>query len=152
MAPRLTVASAVGAVACLALAGCSEAERPAAADSPSRYVEAVEALLHPAAQVASAIADRTRHADAPAASAGRLERLVGTARERLAQLRALRLDDAGLRADRDRLAGAYAALLPRMRVAVDALVAPGHDGLAAGADPFLDSLRTLPSAASSSSR
>jgi hypothetical protein len=151
MAPRLTVAFAVGAVACLALAGCTESERPAAVDSPSRYVEAVEALLDPAAQVAAIVSEQARHPDAPAPSRARLERLVRTARERLAELRALRLRDPGLRADRDRLADAYAEMVPHMQAAADALAADDRASLAA-ADPFLDSLRTLPSAVSSPSR
>jgi hypothetical protein len=151
MAPRLTVALAVGAVACLALAGCGEGERTAAGDGPSRYVEAVEALLDPPGRLASAISDRWRHADAEATSGRRLSELVGTARVRLAELQALRLSDPALRADRDRLARAYAALIPRMQAAVDGL-AGDRAGLAAATDPFLDSLRTLPSDASSSSR
>jgi hypothetical protein len=152
MAPRLTAAIAVGAVTCLAVAGCGDGDPEAATgpDSPAAYLAAVEALLEPPSLLATEIAASARDEAAPAPARERLERLVRAARARLAELRALRLDDAGLRRHRDRLAAAYARMLPRMGPVVDALVA--GDRAARAADPFLDSLRTLPSAASSSSR
>jgi hypothetical protein len=152
MAPRLTAAIAVGAVTCLAVAGCGDGDPEAATgpDSPAAYLAAVEALLEPPSLLATEIAASARDEAAPAPARERLERLVRAARARLAELRALRLDDAGLRRHRDRLAAAYARMLPRMGPVVDALVA--GDRAARAADPFLDSLRALPSAASSSSR
>jgi hypothetical protein len=152
MAPRLTAAIAVGAVTCLAVAGCGDGDPEAATgpDSPAVYLAAVEALLEPPSLLATEIAASARDEAAPAPGRERLERLVRAARARLAELRALRLDDAGLRRHRDRLAAAYARVLPRMGPVVDALVA--GDRAARAADPFLESLRTLPSAASSSSR
>lgn len=154
MAPRLTAAIAVGAVTCLAMAGCGDGEPQAATgpDSPASYLSAVEALLEPPGLLATEIAASARDDAAPAPARERLERLVRAARARLAELRALRLDDAGLRRRRDRLAAAYAPLLPRMGAAADALAAGDRAALPAAADPFLESLRTLPSAASSSSR
>jgi len=151
MASRLTVAMAVGAVVCVALVGCGEDEAQSGPDSPSRYVSAVEALLDPPAQIAASISERWRHPEARAPGADRLDRLVSEAGERLAALRALRLEDAGLRRSRDRLATAYAAVVPRMRTAADALTSGDRAALLAAADPFLDSLRSLPSAAASSS-
>jgi hypothetical protein len=152
MAPRLTAAIAVGAVTCLAVAGCGDGEPDAATgpDSPAAYLAAVEALLEPPSLLATEIAASARDEAAPAPARERLERLVRAARARLAELRALRLDDAGLRRHRDRLAGAYERMVPRMGPVVDALVA--RDRAVRAADPFLESLRTLPSAASSSSR
>jgi ABC-type uncharacterized transport system ATPase component len=77
---------------------------------------------------------------------------VRSARARLAELRGLRLTDASLRRHRDRLAAAYARLVPRMTAVVDALAGGDRAALDAAATPFLDALRTLPSGASSSSR
>lgn len=152
MAPRLTVAIAVGAASCAMLAGCGArtGTPTVSADSPSRYVDTVQALLDPPAQLASAIAERTSDPAAPAPGRSRLDDLVSAARTRLAQLRGLQLRDPGLRRDRDRLAAAYSRLVPRMRAAADALVGGDRARLRAAAGPFLDSLRTLPSGASSS--
>ena len=154
MAPRLTAAIAVGAATCLAIAGCGDGEQQAdtAPDAPASYVTAVESLVEPPALLASAIAERAREEGGRAPARDRLDRLVQTARARLAELRALRLEDAGLRRRRDRLAAAYARMVPRMQAAVDAIVAGDGAALPAAAAPFLDSLRTLPSGASSSSR
>jgi hypothetical protein len=154
MAPRLTAAIAVGAATCLAVAGCGDGEPQAAtgADSPASYVAAVEGLVRPPALLAAAIAERARDEDGPAPRRDRLDRLVTGARARLAELRALRLEDPVLRRRRDRLAAAYAGMLPRMQAAVDALAGGDPAALPAAADPFLDSLRALPSGASSSSR
>ncbi len=71
---------------------------------------------------------------------------------RLGELRALRIQDAALRRHRDRLAAAYARLVPRMPAVVDALAGSDRAALDAAATPFLDALRTLPSGAASSSR
>ena len=72
-----------------------------------------------------------------------------SARERLAEFRAIRLGDPALRRQRDRLAGAYARLIPPMRRAADALTVGERADLAAAARPFLDALDGLPSAAAS---
>ena len=113
MAPRLgvTAAIAVGAATCLAIAGCGDGEPQATGgpDPPAAYVAAVEALVEPPAQLASAIDARAPRRGRPRRPPrGRLERIVRAARARLAELRALRLQDAGLRRHRDRLAAAYA--------------------------------------------
>ena len=152
MAPRLSVVLAVGAVACASLAGCRDSEPAAAPVTPSRYIAAVDALLSPPARLASMISQATGPdpTPAPAPGRGRLRDLVAGARDRLAQFRALRLEDAGLRRQRDRLAGAYARMIPRMQTAADALASGDRRALPAAVGPFLDSLRTLPSGASSS--
>ena len=152
MAPRLTAAIAVGAATCLAIAGCTEGEPQATGgpDAPSAYVAAVQELVRPPAQLAAAIDRRARDEAAPVPDRAGLDRLVAAARSRLAALRALRLRDAALRRSRDRLAAAYERMLPRMQAAAAAL-SDDRAALAAAADPFLDSLRTLPSGASSPS-
>ncbi len=156
MAPRSTVAAAiaVGAATCLAIAGCGDGDAPAAAGpaSPASYVIAVEGLVGPPAQLATAIAERGADPDSRPSERDRLTRLMETARRRLAELRAMRFENAGLRRSRDRLASAYTLLMPRMQAVAEALA--GRDGAAldSAAGPFLDSLRTLPSGASPSSR
>lgn len=150
MAPRLSVVLAVGAVACASLAGCRDSEPAAAPATPSRYIAAVEALLQPPARLASMISQATDSTPSPPPGRSRLRDLVSGARDRLAEFRGLRLQDAGLRSQRDRLAGAYARMIPRMQTAADALAADDRTGLPAAAGPFLDSLRTLPSGAASS--
>jgi len=168
MAPRPPLALAVGVALSLVAVGCGDADPPTATVTPSRYISAVEALLDPPAQLAASISERSSGADGPAPSRQRLRGLVDDARRGLAAFRALRFDDPVLAGQRDRLAGAYARMLPRMRAAADALSAtPGADrpaaadglasisarvGFAAAAEPFLNALRALPSAASSPSR
>lgn len=150
MAPRLTVVLAVGAVACASLAGCRDSEQATAPATPSRYIAAVDALLQPPARLASMISQATDATPSPSPGRSRLRALVTGARERLAEFRALRLQDPGLRGQRDRLAGAYARMIPRMQTAADALAGDDRAGLPAAVGPFLDSLRTLPSGAVSS--
>lgn len=150
MAPRLSVVLAVGAVACASLAGCRDSPPAAAPATPSRYIAAVDALLGPPARLASMISQATGADPTPAPARGRLRDLVAGARDRLAEFRALRLQDSGLRRQRDRLAGAYARMIPRMQTAADALASDDRSGLRAAAGPFLDSLRALPSGASAS--
>lgn len=166
MAPRPPVVAAVGAVLTLVAAGCGGSDPPVATVTPTRYVSEVEALLEPPAQLASSISERSSGATGPGPTRERLRDLVTSARERLRAFRALRLSDPALAAQRDRLAGAYARMLPRMDTAAHAL-APGKDadpavadglasitaraGLATAAAPFLDALRALPSAAASPS-
>jgi hypothetical protein len=154
MAPRLTAAIAVGAATCIAIAGCGDGEQRASggADSPASYVAAVQSLVEPPAMLAAEVSEHAGEQGAAPPARGRLEGLVSAARERLAALRALRLEDPVLRRRRDRLASAYARLLPRMEAAVDALAGGDRAALTADATPFLDALRTLPSAASPSSR
>lgn len=150
MATRPPVALAVGALVCAALAGCgggSDAVTPTA--TPSQYIAAVERLLDPPAQLASSIAERGGGSTAPSPPRRRIDRIVTSARERLAEFRAIRLGDPALRRQRDRLAGAYARLIPPMRRAADALTVGERADLAAAARPFLDALDGLPSAAAS---
>ena len=149
MAPRLSVALAVGAVACAALAGCRDTEpAPAPVDALAPTSTAVQDLLDPPGRLASLVSEATDDTAGSAAPPSRLRGLVDRARDRLAEFRALRIEDAGLRRQRDRLAGAYARLIPRMQTAADALAADDPGGVPAAAGPFLDSLRELPSAAS----
>jgi hypothetical protein len=153
MPTRLTVALAVGALACAALAACTEAAPEAGPATPSQYVSAVDALLNPAARLASSLSQhRGTATDPPVPSEDRLHRLIVLAHERLDDLRALRLEDAALRAQRDRLAGAYERMLPQMERAADALARNDQAAITAASAPFLDSLTRLPSAVSSSSR
>ena len=156
MAPRLgvTAAIAVGAATCLAIAGCGAGDPQATGgpDPPASYVAAVDALVKPPAQLASAIDARAHAQGGRAPARERLERTVRAARVRLAELRALRIQDPGLRRHRDRLAAAYARLVPLMPPVVAALAGGDRAALEPAATPFLDALRTLPSGASSSSR
>lgn len=149
MARRLPAVLAVSAVACATLAGCQDTPDPAPSATPSRYIDAVESLLDPPARLASTISQRSTADAGPLPAPGRLQDLVDRARESLAEFRALRLEDPTLRRQRDGLAGAYAAMIPRMQEAVDAVSSDGRVGLARGARPFLDALGGLPSAASS---
>ena len=151
MAPRLTVVLAVGAVACASLAGCGDTE-PATTSSvaPSRYITAVQSLLEPPARLASSIASRSESTTNPAPARRRLQDLIDQARTRLRDFRALRVQDPALRRQRDRLAGAYARLIPRMETAAGALATDDRAALRRAADPFLDALRALPSDVASS--
>lgn len=148
MAPRLSVVLAAGAVACAALSGCGDTAPAPAPVTPSAYITAVQDLLDPPGRLASLVSEATDDTPGPAPSRSRLRGLVDRARDQLAGFRALRIEDAGLRRQRDRLAGAYARLIPRMQTAADALASADRDGVPAAAGPFLDSLRDLPSAAS----
>lgn len=151
MATRPPVALAVGALVCAALAGCgggSDAVTPTA--TPTQYIAAVEQLMDPPAQLASSVSERAGDSTVPRPSRKRLDRIVTSARERLADFRAIRLGDPVLRRQRARLAGAYARLIPSMDGVVDALVDEDSTGLATAARPFLDALDSLPSAAASS--
>ncbi len=146
MAPRLTVVLAVGAVACASLTGCGDTEPPAtSAVTPSRYIAAVESLLEPPGRLASTIAARAESATAPVPARRRLQDLIDQARTRLRGFRALRVQDPVLRRQRDRLAGAYARLIPRMEGAAGALATDDRAAMARAVDPFLDALRALPS-------
>lgn len=148
MAPRLSVAIAAGALACASLAGCGDSAPEPAPVTPSAYIDAVQDLLDPPGRLASLVPEAIDGTPGPAASRARLRGLVARARDQLAGFRALRIEDAGLRRQRDRLAGAYARLIPRMQTAADALAADDPGALPAAVGPFLDSLRELPSAAS----
>ena len=152
MLPSLSVVLAVGAVACTSLAGCREAQSVAPPVTPSRYISIVEALLDPPARLASTIAEQAAPDPPTPPTRRRLQGLVDSARSRLSEFRAIRLDDAQLRRQRDRLAGAYAALVPHMQIAADAVAADSDDraARARAAGPFLDALRSLPSDAAAS--
>jgi hypothetical protein len=153
MAPRPPVAIAVGVAVCAALAGCAGSDAPAPDATPTQYISAVERLLDPPAQLASSISERGSGATTPTPPRRRLDRIVAGARDRLAEFRALKLGDATLRRQRDRLAGAYARMIPQMRTAADALADGDRGaGLTTAASPFLDALHALPSAATSPSR
>ncbi len=153
MAPRLTVALVAGAVVCALLVACTDAD-PSEAGAPAtraQYIVAVEDLMDPPGQLASAISERTR-TDAAGPSARRLADLLETAQERLVAFRLMTLDDGVVRAQRDRIARAYGDMIPPMRSAVTSLEASAGAPVAADVDPFLTSLRELSSAASASSR
>ncbi len=153
MAPRPPVALAAGALLCAALAGCGgggDAGRTIAA-TPSEYIAAVQRLVEPPGQVASSIAEQGRDPTRSAPSDRRLDRIVSAARDRLEEFRALRLSDPALRRQRDRLAGAYARMIPRMRAAADALDSGDRAALRRASRPFLDALDALSSAAAAPS-
>ncbi len=151
MAPRLSVVLAVGAVACASLAGCRDSEPVAAPATPLR--------LHRGGRGAARSARRgsrrssreaTDDEPGPRRAATRLRDLVARARERLAEFRALRLDDPALRRQRDRLAGAYARLIPRMQTAADALGSGDRAPVCRRpSGPSSTPCETLPSAAAS---
>lgn len=166
MARRPPLALVVGAASVLLVAGCGDSTPPVATVTPSQYITAVQGLMDPPGQLASSIAERTAPAEGPAPSRDRLQDLVRTARARLAAFRAMDLGDPVLRRQRDRLAGAYARMIPGMARAADALAPAAGGGLAIAdglasvraraalpdaTDPFLDALRALPSAAAPSS-
>lgn len=153
MAPRPPVALAVGALVCAALAGCGGgADAGPTTATPSGYIAAVQRLMEPPGQIASSLEERGRAVTGDAPSARRIDRIVAAARERLDEFRALRLGDPALRRQRDRLAGAYARMIPRMRSAADALDSNDRASLSRASRPFLDALDALSSAASSPSR
>ena len=111
MAPRPPVALAVGALVCAALAGCGGGTDPGPTTaSPSEYIAAVQRLVEPPGQIASSIEERGRGETDATPSMRRLDRIVAAARDRLGEFRALRLGDPALRRQRNRLAGAYAAM------------------------------------------
>ena len=153
MAPRPPVAFAVGAIACAVLAGCADLGSPQAAVPVTRheYIDAVDGLMEPPAQLASIIAER---ANAGSSGSGdrRLEDLVLNSEDRLARFRAMVLDDAIVRHQRDGIARGYSDLIPRMRSAAVALESSPGEPSSRAVDPFLISLRDLPSAAASPSR
>jgi hypothetical protein len=152
MAPRPPVALAVGALVCAALAGCGGGTDPGPTTAtPSEYIAAVQRLVEPPGQIASSIEERGRGETDATPSMRRLDRIVAAARDRLDEFRALRLGDPALRRQRNRLAGAYAAMIPRMRTAADALGTDDRAALARAARPFLDALDALSSAAAASS-
>src|SRR5690606_33911263 len=115
------------------------------------YIAAVEDLLAPPAELASSIAETAeRGTPPPTATRRRLADGADRARRRLAAVRHLPVDDPALRRQRAGLAGAYARLLPHMARAADGLAARDRAALRRAADPFLDAMRALPSAAVSS--
>lgn len=152
MAPRPPVALAVGALVCAALAGCGGgADAGPTTATPSGYIAAVQRLMEPPGQIASSLEERGRAVTGDAPPAGRIDRIVAAARDRLDEFRALRLGDPALRRQRDRLAGAYARMIPRMRSAADALDANDRASLSRASRPFLDALDALSSAAAAPS-
>lgn len=137
--------------ACAAVGGCGDG--PAASDvatvtsGPAEYVAAVERLLRPPAEIASAIAARVDHPDAPPPDQERLDAVVRRAGERLDELRALPVEDGALRAQRDRLGAGYESLVATMGPVVDSLVADrGRDDLVEASEDFFESLSALPAA------
>lgn len=145
--PLAPVATAV-AVAVTA-AGCGG--QPVSADvpdpGPAGYVEAVEALLAPAGEMASAIRARAEHPDAAPPARARLEAVVDRADRRLAELLELPVDHADLRAQRDRLGSGYADLVAAMGPVVDSIAAgEPTEHLMDASGPFFDRLADLPAA------
>lgn len=152
MAPRPPVALAAGALVCAALAGCGGGtDAGPTTATPSEYIAAVQRLVEPPAQLASSLEERGRTVTGPAPAKRRLDRIVSAARDRLEEFRGLRLGDPALRRQRDRLAGAYARMIPRMRSAADALDSGDRTELSRASRPFLDALDSLSSAAAASS-
>ena len=152
MATRPPVALAVGALVCAALAGCGggpDAVTPTA--TPTQYIAAVEQLMDPPAQLASSVSERAGGSTVPRPSRKRLDRIVASARERLAEFRAIRLGDpvaaAPARPPRRRLRAAdpvHGRRRRRPRRRGPRRASPRR------ARPFLDALDSLPSAAASS--
>ena len=153
MAPRPPVALAVGAIACAVLAGCSDVGSRQAAVPVTRheYIDAVDGLMEPPAQLASIISER-REAGTAGSGDRRLEDIVTNSEDRLATFRAMVLEDAIVRHQRDGIARAYSDLIPRMHSAAVALESSPGEPSSRALDPFLISLRDLPSAAASPSR
>jgi hypothetical protein len=151
MARRLPVVLVAGAVACVALAGCRDREQPSAVTSRSGYIAAVDSLVEPPAQMVGTLQEAAGAAtDAARPSRGALEAVAREARRRLAAFRALRLPDPVTRAQRDRIARAYAPLPARMDAVAVAVAGGDRAALTAAARPFLDSVKALSSAAASS--
>lgn len=153
MRHRLIVLAPV-AFASVAIAGGCGADDGAAgaavsgpAPEPAAYVAAAERLLAPAGELASAVAARVDHADAPPPDRDRLEAVVEEAGERLAELRALPLADRGLRDQRDRLTSGYAALIATMDPVVDSVAGGAPpDELDEASEGFFDALAGLATA------
>lgn len=150
MAPRLHVAIAVGAAACLSLAGCGDGPAEPAAATPAQYVAVAEGLLEPPARLASLVSERAADPSVAPPSRRSLDAIVAAARARLAEFRALRLTAPSLRRQRDRIARSYDRLMERVPATVDALAGRDREALVRAADPFLLALRGLTSAAASS--
>lgn len=143
MRSPLGLAVIVGALACGALTACGGRAAPAEPVGPAAYLQAVEELIAPPARLSGAIAE----ADDGTATEPRPERLddlVDTAEERLETFRVLNVTDPALRRQRDRLAAAYARLVPRMRAAAEALAGRDPATIREAAVPFLDALEGLP--------
>jgi hypothetical protein len=154
MAPRPPVALAVGALVCAAaLTGCGGGADagPTSTATPAEYIAAVQRLVEPPGQLASSLEERGHAVTGAAPSRRRIDRIVAAARDRLEEFRALRLGDPVLRRQRDRLAGAYARMIPHMRTAADALDSRDRASLSRASRPFLDALDALSSAAAASS-
>jgi uncharacterized protein (DUF849 family) len=138
------------------LAGCggTQTSEPAEPVTPGEYVELAEQALRGPARMA-VLAGR-QGGPTPGAAPARpaLERLVSdsdAARERLAEAR---IEDAGLRRQRDAVVARQAAMVGVMRRLVDPLSRGDEGTLRARAPSLLALLRRLPSdvAAASPSR
>jgi hypothetical protein len=152
MPQRHAAAVVVLALATLA-ASCGTSPRaPRTAPAPGSYVDTVQALLDPVARFAQAVAGQLGPEPPPRPSAAEIDRLVRRTDEGIAALRALPLEDPGLRAQRDALAGALVVVLGHMRELAQDLERGDRRALRADARPFFVAIRRLPSDAHGSPR
>jgi hypothetical protein len=127
------------------VAGCGADDQGTGTAGRPTYVESVRALLSPAGEMAQLVAGQVRTPPDPWPSPAGVDRLVDEARQGLEDLRGLRLDDAGLRTQRNRLADAFAVALGHMRAVARDLRRRDRVELRRDAPPFFAALRELPS-------
>ena len=129
------------------LAGCGGDTPGARTDSGSSYVDSVKAALDPAAEMAQLVTAQIRRSPDPGPwpSADLVDRLLRDADRALADLRAVPLEDVGLRAQRDALADDYAIALGHMRDVARDLRTRDRGDLRSDAPPFFATLRDLSS-------
>jgi hypothetical protein len=146
----LAVVAASAAAPGLAACGSGHAAQPSA--SPGAYVGAVQDLLGPPARLASLLRDPLEGREVPAGDVAEARRLVAAAREDLAALRALRIDDPALRRQRDALAGASQSMVFHMQRVADDLAQGDRAALRTHAPSLFAAMRGLSSAVSSPRR
>ncbi|MEW6582713.1 MAG: hypothetical protein AB1416_08135 [Actinomycetota bacterium] len=140
--PLVPVVLALAAVA----AGCGDEPGAPTRPGDEGYVESVQALLSPAGRLAGLVAAQLGPRPAPWPSQPDVSRTLERGDTALASLRALRLSDARVRRQRDRLVRAFTAVRGAMgRVAGD-LTRRDRAALRRHAPAFLRGLRRLPSA------
>lgn len=138
------------ALAALVLAGCGQdpGATSVATTPPAAFVDAVRQLVGPAERmgvVASAALDR----EGPQPAAVEVDGLVIDAARELREFRALRLGDPGLAGEQQRLAGAMAPIVQRMRAVQAILRSEARAGLPDATRSLLTALEGIPSAARS---
>ncbi|MCC6832736.1 MAG: hypothetical protein IT200_15450 [Thermoleophilia bacterium] len=147
--------AAVMVSAAVAVSGCGSGEPASSADpvtaAPAGYVAAVQGLLGPPARMASLATARLGPApSASAPTASDVDGMIRAAERELRELRALPLDSAMLRGQRDALAGAYRATVTTMERVGRDLVQDDRVALRQHLTPLFMSMRGLSSAVSPS--